>query len=173
MARQLPSLRLLTYRTWQNMVRRCHQEDRRDYPRYGGRGVTVCLRWRESLENFIADMGLRPTRVAQIDRIDNERGYEPGNCRWVTVRENCRNRRCATFVEFEGSRQRVSDLAERFNVDLSALHHRLYGGWSIERALTTAGVAPYRPRSGRRRGLIERRNARGASLLRLCVKESA
>lgn len=67
---------------WRTMMARCHRPTAKDFYRYGGRGVTVCGRW-HVYENFIADMGARPSAAHSLDRIDNDLGYEPGNCRWA------------------------------------------------------------------------------------------
>lgn len=82
----------LTYSSWISMLSRCHNENRTNYHHYGGRGITVCPRWRESFENFLADMGERPAGKS-IDRIDPDGNYEPDNCRWATQAEQLRNRR--------------------------------------------------------------------------------
>ncbi len=74
------------------MIKRCENPEVDSYEWYGGRGVTVCERW-HSVENFIADMGLKPSKDYQIDRIDPEGNYEPGNCRWLLKVENIRRAR--------------------------------------------------------------------------------
>ena len=81
------------YRVWRAMIDRCHYPSNKAYPRYGGRGIFVCDKWRNSFENFFADMGKRPSDGHSIDRIKNDIGYEPGNCRWATATEQARNRR--------------------------------------------------------------------------------
>jgi len=66
------------------MKTRCFNPKQHNWGSYGGRGITVCARWRNSYSNFLADMGRKPSRRHQIDRIDNDRPYEPGNCQWIT-----------------------------------------------------------------------------------------
>ena len=81
------------YWVWSDMIRRCENKNRSDYHRYGGRGISVCEKWRNSVTEFVADMEPRPSPKHSIDRIDNDGNYEPGNCRWATPKEQRANQR--------------------------------------------------------------------------------
>jgi len=80
------------YNTWANMIQRCTNPNRKEYKNYGGRGITVCERWRSSFKDFASDVGDRPFGLS-LDRIDNDKGYEPGNTRWATQKEQIQNSR--------------------------------------------------------------------------------
>ncbi|HXN71523.1 MAG TPA: hypothetical protein VN861_03105 [Candidatus Acidoferrales bacterium] len=80
------------YKTWTSMINRCQSTREKTWKIYGGRGITVCGRWRSSFRYFLADMGTRPEGMT-LDRIDNDKGYEPGNCRWATPAQQSHNRR--------------------------------------------------------------------------------
>lgn len=124
-----------TYKVWQGMRGRCTNPKIKCFSRYGGRGITVCERW-SSFEAFLADMGPCPPRLT-LERIDNDRGYEPGNCKWATRSEQNRNTRNNVVIEFMGERRCVTDWAKHIGVSLGTLRDRLRKGWPVERALTT------------------------------------
>lgn len=123
-----------TYTAWQNMLARCARKNHPSYPRYGGRGVTVCERWQD-FRNFLDDMGEKPTGKS-IDRINNDGAYEPGNCRWSTQREQCRNIARNRLITFRGETRCVSEWAEVLGLNVSSINYRLSAGWTDERALT-------------------------------------
>jgi hypothetical protein len=126
------------YRSWCALVKRCTSPQDPNYPSYGGRGITVCERWQNSFENFLADMGRKPSQQHSIDRIDNDGNYEPGNCRWATRSEQSRNRRDRILVTFNGRTMFLCDWSAKTGISVGTLHYRLYNrGWSVERALTT------------------------------------
>ncbi len=81
------------YRVWAAMKRRCQNPNVKAWKYYGARGISVCDRWKNSYHNFIADMGLRPSKEYSIDRINNDGNYEPSNCRWATPAQQRANTR--------------------------------------------------------------------------------
>jgi hypothetical protein len=119
------------------MITRCYNERHPSFKNHGGRGISVCDRWRESFEKFFADMGEPPTRHHSLDRINNDGNYEPSNCRWATVDVQRRNSRQARMLTHNGETMCVKDWAERIGVAPSTLCERLRRGWSVDRALTT------------------------------------
>lgn len=121
---------------WMGMNRRCGSPNCDSYPRYGGRGITVCERWRESFENFISDMGARPSCEHSLERKDNNGPYSPENCIWATAKTQSRNKRTSKIVEFCGVSRCLAEWAEVTGLPMYVLSKRLKAGWSVERALT-------------------------------------
>ena len=80
------------YDTWVNMRARCTRTSHPDYRHYGGRGITICTRW-DDFKLFLADLGMKPSKYHELDRIDNDGNYEPSNCRWTTRYEQIHNRK--------------------------------------------------------------------------------
>lgn len=134
-----------TWKSWRSMKQRCLLPTAPNYAMYGGRGISVCLRWRDSFEAFLGDMGERPSPGHSIDRIDGNRGYEPGNCRWATAKAQARNTRTNRLLAHGGRTLPLAAWAEELGVGWTALDNRLRSGWSVERTLTTP-VKECRPR---------------------------
>ena len=111
-----------TYRSWRSMMRRCLSPGAPKYPEYGGRGVTICERWRD-FARFLADMGERPTDTS-IDRIDNDGNYEPGNCRWATVEEQRRNQRRTKLTQADADwiRGQAETLSQKAMAESLGVH---------------------------------------------------
>lgn len=129
------------YRAWQTMRLRCTNPKNAAWASYGGRGITVCDRWLNDPAAFIADMGPKPTPKHELDRINNDGGYSPENCRWVLRKVNDRNRRSNRFLEHAGERLTIAEWAERTGLSKTLLRERLQLGWAVDRALTTPARA--------------------------------
>ncbi len=118
------------------MVQRCHNPKNHAYSRYGGRGIEVCQRWRDSFVDFMADVGPRPSLAHEIDRIDNEKGYAPGNVRWATSKQQGRNRSTNHRITALGETLCIVEWSERTGLSKETIRQRLKRGWSPERAVT-------------------------------------
>lgn len=121
-----------TYRTWSAMISRCHGEYSSAYYKYGAKGITVCEKW-HTFKNFLEDMGERPEGKT-IDRIDNAKGYEPGNCRWSTLREQMQNQTKTRFITFSGETHCLTEWSRILGISPTALFMRL-NKWPIGRAM--------------------------------------
>lgn len=115
------------YHSWQSAKERCFNVRNKKYPKYGGRGITMCADWAQSFEQFFAHIGPRP-KGTTLDRIDNNRGYEPGNVRWATSTAQVRNRRVTIFVEHQGITLCLPEWAERLGIKYDTLKHKYKEG---------------------------------------------
>lgn len=123
-----------TYKKWLRMNSRCFNPAYALYHRYGGRGITVCDRWRD-YANFLEDMGEAPIGKS-LDRYPNKDGnYEPGNCRWATDTEQGRNRSITLNLTLNGVTKTVKEWADERGLNYKALWSRLNRGLSVEEAL--------------------------------------
>jgi hypothetical protein len=123
------------YIVWAGMCARCRNENHIAYQNYGGRGIKVCNRW-QNFENFLSDMGKRPTSRHSIDRIDNGGDYCPENCRWATVKEQNNNARSNRILDFDGKSMNIAQWADFLDISRSAITNRLRYGWTVERTLS-------------------------------------
>ena len=122
------------YRAWAHAKSRCYNPNVPAFYRYGGRGVIMCERWKNSFEAFLEDMGKCPDGLT-LDRIDNNGNYEPGNCRWIDMKTQSENRRSTRWIEFQGVTRTMSEWARFLGVKREALAYRLDQGWPTEKAL--------------------------------------
>jgi len=113
---------------WHGIVGRCVNKGNTSFPRYGGRGIKVCKRWR-TYKNFLADMGRCPSKDHSIDRINNDGDYKSSNCRWVSRTENMGNRRNTFFLNVRGKKISLADFCSKHDVSYPALHARLKRGF--------------------------------------------
>jgi hypothetical protein len=159
-----------TYFAWRNMRRRCTDPRDDSYNHYGARGISVCSEWFNSYDNFVRDMGLKPEHTT-LERLNTEKGYEPGNCAWVSMRENLNNRR--NTVKVNGAP--VTIIAESVNLKSDTLRNRVRKGVSIERIflprinssdLAEHGTRARYERAGCRCGLCKAFNANRARIYR-------
>jgi hypothetical protein len=128
---------------WSDMKRRCLSPGRRGYENYGGRGIRVCSRWltgdgtRNGFECFISDMGARPSRNHQIDRLDNDGDYTPENCRWIHRDGQNYNKRNTYRLKAFGVEHTLESAEEAFGIPRSVIWRRIeYGGRTAEQAVT-------------------------------------
>ena len=147
------------YQSWNSAMYRCFHPKCRAYPRYGARGIVVCLRWRQSFAAFFEDMGRRPSRRMTLDRRDNDGNYScgkceechvngwPANCRWATWHEQALNKSNNRLITFRGETQPMGVWAQEIGMHPAVLQGRLDLGFTPEEALTLPRGARRQPRS--------------------------
>jgi hypothetical protein len=124
------------YSTWSQMINRCYNKRCPAYKNYGERGIRVCLRWRR-FESFLSDMGPKPSSKHSLDRRDNNKGYNPGNCRWATSLEQMSNTRCNVLLSHAGKTLHLAEWSRRTGVPTHTIQNRIKVlAWPVERALT-------------------------------------
>ena len=127
------------YRAWSAMKTRCYNRRARSYTDYGARGIAVCDRWRRSFENFLRDVGRRPSAEHSLERINNAGNYEPSNVRWATATDQQNNRRTTIFVNLRGRRVPLKKACRVLGIDhrMTVIYNRIKRGWTPERAVKT------------------------------------
>jgi hypothetical protein len=126
-----------TYKSWQAMVERCGREKHPHFARYGGRGISVCPRWRESFQAFLDDVGERPMGKT-LDRFPNKDGnYEPGNTRWATDVEQHQNMRNNRYLTCFGKTQLLMNWSTETGIKRTTINERIRRGWGVEKTLST------------------------------------
>ena len=129
-----------TYRSWNSMKQRCTNPNAHAYELYGGRGITICKQW-QSFEQFFSDMGECPEGLT-IDRINNNKGYSPNNCRWATYKEQQNNRRDNRLFTYKDKTMTATQWAETVGLTCRQLIRRIDRDWSFEEAINTPMFKP-------------------------------
>lgn len=124
------------YTAWMNMRQRCSKVGHKAYKHYGGRGIKVCLRWKK-FESFLEDMGHRPSQFHSLHRIENDRGYSPGNVKWSVSKIQQNARRNNHRLSFNGRVQTIAQWSVELGIEAHTLLCRVNRGWTTERALTS------------------------------------
>jgi hypothetical protein len=123
------------YSVWQAIKARCRNPENLHFKNYGGRGIDVCAAWHDDFAAFIADVGPRPSPLHTIERVDNSRGYEPGNVVWATRKQQQRNLRTNRLLTCRGRTQCLAAWVEEVGLKYATVVKRLRSGWSVEDAL--------------------------------------
>lgn len=127
----------IAYRCWQAMKQRCNNKECPNYQNYGVKGITVCERWMESFENFLEDMGERPSLQHSIDRIDSSKGYYPENCRWATSLQQGERKKNCKYLTINGETMNISAWARKVGIGKMTIANRIKWGWSDYDAVYT------------------------------------
>ena len=125
------------YYIWIAMKDRCLNSNNKSYKRYGGRGITVCDKWKNSYAAFLKDMGNKPTPNHSIERVDNFKGYSPDNCIWATDKQQMNNTRVNRILTYKGESLTVAQWSDKLGIKQVTLNMRLFRGWDVKRTLTT------------------------------------
>lgn len=123
------------YAVWMSMRSRCTNPHNAAFANYGGRGIRVCAEW-DSFDRFLAAVGQRPSPAHTLERIDNAKGYEPGNVRWATRAEQARNTRANRLVTYNGETRCVAEWEDALGFHRNVVASRLHRGWSESEALS-------------------------------------
>lgn len=126
------------HKIWRKMLERCDNPNCKEFKYYGGRGISIVPAWRNYVvfREWAHSNGYQENLT--IERKDNDAEYSPENCRWATMKEQCRNRTTTAWVEYKGERKSIAAWAELYGLKFATLYKRLKGyGWGIEEALTT------------------------------------
>lgn len=125
------------YKKWMAMKRRCTNKHERSYKDYGGRGITVCDEWID-FTGFYNDMHEGYEQGLSLERIDNDKGYFKGNCKWITMAEQARNKRSVTLYEYKGEKLTTAELGKKYGIFAATIRNRIVKlGWSVEKATET------------------------------------
>lgn len=119
------------YQAWIGMKSRCFNVNEKRYKNYGGRGITVCDRWRDSYQNFLTDMGRAPSPKHSIDRINVDGNYEPTNCRWASIKEQANNTTRCLLIRYNGKVKTLKEWCSELGLKYNRINYRIRAGWPV------------------------------------------
>jgi hypothetical protein len=122
------------YWAWRDMKKRCFLPKNKYFHNYGGRGITVCDEWVNDFDQFVDDVGYRPSPAHSLDRIDNNGDYRPGNVSWSTKDQQDNNRRTCVFIEFQGMRKNYKQWSKHYGVRPDKFRYYILRGLNPEQA---------------------------------------
>ena len=149
---------------WCGMRARCNNPNHTVFRYYGGRGIKVCDRWSD-FWLFVKDMGSRPTKEHEIDRINNDGHYEPSNCHWVTRSEQLQNTRSNRHLQCRGETKTLSQWSREVNSSHGRIQARLSAGWTVENAINLPPQRPGKRKLTRQQVIAIRHDKRSSRLL--------
>lgn len=123
------------YKAYHLIKSRCYNINNKSYNDYGGRGITMSDEWLSSFNNFISDIGLRPTKNHSVGRIDNNKGYSKENCRWEDAKTQGRNKRNNVILDTKWGKITVAEFSEKVGISSKIIYQRLKRGWSQQKAI--------------------------------------
>lgn len=128
--------KIAEYEVWRGMRQRCNYKHARAFHNYGARGISIDPSWND-FEQFINDMGRRPSKRHSLERVDNDKGYSRENCIWTVPEVQHRNKRNNVFIRVNGETRCKTDWCIKLNIPISAVCHRYKRGWSLKDSLFT------------------------------------
>jgi len=126
------------YTIWKKMRQRCNDHNAINYKNYGGRGISICSEWNDFAAFRIWAFNNGYAENLTLDRIDNDLGYSPDNCRWSTYKEQAKNRRTTIYIECNGETKTITEWSEISKIPYGTIHGRLSRGWEAQRAIFEA-----------------------------------
>lgn len=124
------------FKIWLGIKKRCLDKNHSTHKEYGGRGIIICDKWKDSFENFLVDMGESPSNFHSIDRINNNGNYESSNCRWATRKEQQNNCRRNRIISYKGDNYTLSNLCDKLGLKYQLVYDRVTKlQWTIEEAV--------------------------------------
>lgn len=120
------------YRAWHGIKSRCYQPSTYAYKWYGARGIKICEKWKNDFLAFLSDVGCAPTPNHSIDRIDSNGNYEPGNCRWIPIKEQQKNQTSNVYLEYKGQKRIQSDWARILDCRYHSIWAHLQKGFPFK-----------------------------------------